>query len=305
MVLNKTILAIVCALLVSACTSQAASKPSVAEPPSQLATVINSDVPHPSPTPAPARKPKSPDPEIRAKAAVVYDVASATVLFSRNPNERLMPASTTKIMSMVVALENYDDHEVITITRGADAIGHSVDVKPDDQFRAIDLITAMMVKSGNDTAVSLADHFPTGYSGFVTAMNAKAQALGMKNSHFTNVSGVEEENHYSSALDLTSLAAYAMQDQRVRTITATKTTSVRTIDGRRTYILENTNQLLGEVEGMIGIKTGWTPVAGECLVTYIDRDKDIITVILGSPDRFGESKHLIEWAYQSFIWPTE
>jgi serine-type D-Ala-D-Ala carboxypeptidase (penicillin-binding protein 5/6) len=244
----------------------------------------------------------SADPQLAATAAVVLDLASGQLIYSKNPDQRLMPASTTKIMTMIVALKSYDPDEIITISRGWQALGNVVSLQPDDRFRALDLIQAMIVKSGNDTAVSIADHFPTGYPGFVKAMNQQARSLGLKNTHFTNVSGFEDENHYSSAHDLARLAAYALTDDRVGPMVATKQGLIRTLDQSRSYRYENTNQLLGEVEGVIGFKTGWTPAAGECLVALVDRQHRLITVVLNSTDRFDDTKVLIDWAFASFTW---
>lgn len=240
---------------------------------------------------------------VSAQSYLVFDVASESYITSQNPNMRLMPASTTKIMTALIALSEYDSEEIITITRASAAIGHTVDFTPGQQFRAGDMIKAMMVNSGNDAAVSLADHHPFGYQTFVDLMNQKAISLGLKDTHFSNVSGVEANDHYSTAHDLAVLALEAMKNPIFREMVNTKTGTIATIDNKQTLQLENLNQLLWDVPGVIGIKTGWTENAGDCLVTYISRDgHDVVVVVLNSKDRFADSTALINWTYKNTRW---
>jgi D-alanyl-D-alanine carboxypeptidase (penicillin-binding protein 5/6) len=241
---------------------------------------------------------------LSALSFVVYDVASGQVVVSNNPDQRLMPASTTKMMTALVALDEYSPDEVITLSRATEAIGHAVDFKPDEQLIAIDIIKAMMINSGNDAAVALADHHPLGYQSFVMKMNQRATSLGLKNTHFSNVSGVEADDHYSTASDLAVIADALMENITLREIVGTKMTKVKTIDSKITHSLENLNQLLWDVSGVIGVKTGWTEMAGDCLVTYVSRDHDIITVVLKSSNRFEDSRKLIEWSYKNLTWQS-
>lgn len=256
---------------------------------------------------------KSPPPLVRtdaprvasvsAQSYIIYDVASGQTISEKNSDKRFMPASTTKIMTAQIAMNEYDPEEILTVSRASEAIGHTVDFEIGEQFRVSDMIKAMMINSGNDAAVSLADHHPRGYQAFVSLMNQKAISLGLKNTHFSNVSGVEADDHYSSAHDLVTISVEAMKSPVFRDIVGTKTATITTIDGKRIHPLENLNQLLWDVPGVIGIKTGWTEMAGDCLVTYVSRDyHDLIVVVLNSKNRFADSTTLINWAYKNIIW---
>jgi D-alanyl-D-alanine carboxypeptidase (penicillin-binding protein 5/6) len=243
---------------------------------------------------------------VSAQSYFVFDPVSRTVLFEKNANTRRMPASTTKIMTAIVALSEYDPAEVITVTRASEAIGHAVDLTEGDELTVIDMIKAMMINSGNDAAVSLADHHPEGYQAFVALMNQQARALKLKNTHFSNVSGVEADDHYSSAKDLMVIAEKAMSNPVFRDIVATKTAKVTTTDGKKTYYLENLNELLWDVPGVAGIKTGWTENAGDCLVVYVtQKNHPLYIVVLKSRDRFTDTKTLIDWAYANTKWNNE
>lgn len=262
-------------------------------------TTLESVVPAqatPSASPSPAILPLPVD--ITAKAAIVIDASTGAILAAKNPDMRLMPASTTKMMTAYVALQNYQPDEIVTIARSQDAIGKSTHFTVGDQYTVADMLKAMLINSGNDAALALADHHPNGYHHFVAHMNLQAQSWGLKNTHFTNVSGVEEDDHYSSAKDLSVIAMHIMQLPQIRSIVNQFQASITTIDGKHTLRFESTNKLLGQVDGLIGVKTGWTDNAGDCLVAYVHRHRDIITVVLGGTDRFGDTKTLIEWAYQ-------
>ncbi len=239
---------------------------------------------------------------VTAEGLIVYDIQSHQVVYGKNEHIRLMPASTTKMMTALVAMDEYDPEEIITVSRAAEAIGHSVDLTQGEQFTVIDLITAMLINSGNDAAMSLADHHAGGYQTFVDLMNRKAISFGLKNTHFSNVSGVEADDHYSSAADLAVIATHVMDNSVLKKIVGTKEMTITTANSKAIHTLKNLNQLLWDVPGVIGIKTGWTELAGDCLVTYISRDHDIITVVLNSRDRFADSKAIIDWAYKSITW---
>lgn len=245
----------------------------------------------------------SPFPEdlTTATAFVVYSPTTQTLLLNKNEYLRLMPASTTKMMTALIAVNDYDQDEIITITRAVDAIGKSTKFELGQQFTLESLIKAALINSGNDAALAIADHHSLGYQGFINRMNQQAQNWGLKNTHFANVSGVEQENHYASAADLAVIAEHLMSNPFLSSIVTQNSATIHTIDGKKTIVLQNTNELLSQIEGIKGIKTGWTENAGECLVTYIDRDFDIITVMLDSQDRFGETQKIIEWVYANAV----
>ncbi len=273
--------------------------------------------PHSSPQiiPVPSLKPTAnrpishhlPRPRFTARAIVAQDLDSKTILFLKNPNTRLYPASTTKIMTALVSLTTYKNlDQVVTITDENLAIGHKMGLKAGEKISLRSLIKGLLIASGNDAALALAKHHPQGYAGFIKAMNLKAKSLGLTHTHYTNPSGVEERDHYTSARDLAVLTTVALKFPFLRQIVQTKTITLISADGKIKHHLHNTNLLLGKVAGVEGFKTGWTPQAGECLVTLIERHRHpIVIVLLGSQDRFGETTRLIDWLYRNYSWYNE
>ncbi|OGY18770.1 MAG: hypothetical protein A2900_02020 [Candidatus Chisholmbacteria bacterium RIFCSPLOWO2_01_FULL_50_28] len=244
-------------------------------------------------------------PAISARAGAVVDVGSAVVLYTKNPTQQLFPASTTKIMTALVVLKAYPLDQVITVKQADRAIGQTMNLVPGERMTVENLLYGLLLESGNDAAFALAENYPGGYYAFVDQMNALAREIHLENTRFRNVSGVEQNGHYTTVLDLARLASVAMKDTTFAKIVGTKTAVVTDVDAQRVHPLENKNELLGEVEGIRGVKTGWTELAGECLVTDTIRDgKEIIAVVLGSANRFGDSERLIEWAYSAHTWKT-
>ena len=242
-------------------------------------------------------------PLLSARGAFVMDAESATVLYRKNPDTLLLPASTTKIMSALVALESYDLDDVVTIKEESDSIGHSMNLVKGEKISVKNLLYGILVESGNDAAFALAQNYPGGYSAFIDRMNEKTQELQLENTHFRNVSGVEQFGHLTTVRDLAILAKAAMKHDIFARVVGTKYITVKSADNTITHNLSNINDLLGVVPGIKGVKTGWTENAGECLVTATERNnREIITVVLGSGDRFGETQELIEWAYANHQW---
>lgn len=251
----------------------------------------------------PVRPPEVPPPQITATSAIVIDLDSAAVLYQKQPDTRQLPASTTKIMTALVALNEYQMSDIVTITNENQSVGNVAELYPGEQLTVKDLLHALMISSGNDAAVALAQHHPDGYFGFIKRMNQLAKDLQLRNTHFTNASGIEDPQHFSSARDLAILTKHILTYPLIIELTSTPTTTITSIDGKYSHYLQNTNQLLTFVPGMYGVKTGWTLNAGECFVGYVNRDnRRIITVVLGSNDRFGETAQLIDWVYQNHIW---
>ena len=243
-----------------------------------------------------------PIPYLTAKSAILIDVPSAVVLYEKNPNEKLFPASTTKIMTALVSLDHYQVNTPIYISQfkkeGAQmglAIGDTVTVNS--------LLYGLLVNSGNDAASVLANHYPGGENAFVKEMNQKAVELHLTQTHFVDADGFSEPGHYMSALDLARLSTFALKNPLFAKIVNTKITDVPDYYYKKLYHLENINKLLGMLPGINGIKTGWTEEAGECLVASAERNGHfLVSVILGSSDRFGETKVLLDWGFNNFIW---
>lgn len=242
-------------------------------------------------------------PFVSARSVIVQDVDSKAILLKVRPDESLMPASTTKLMTALVALDNYSLDSVVTITSEDHAVGHSMNLQAGETITIKNLLYGLLVESGNDAALALAQFHPGGYDGFISAMNKKADALGLTRTSFRNPSGVESYGHLTSARDLAVLASYALSNSLVREIVNTKSMVITDTKGSIEHHLVNTNKLLGELEGVQGMKTGWTENAGECLVTYVERGgRGIIIVVLGSRDRFGDTRTLVDWAYSHHTW---
>ena len=246
---------------------------------------------------------KKPD-WLSAKSALVIDLDSRSLLYLKNPDQRLMPASTTKIMTALVVLEHYPLEKVLKV-REPFLVGQVMELEANEEITVKNLLYGLLVQSGNDSAEILAENFTNGKSGFIQRMNQKAKELHLEETTFSNPTGIEAYDHYSTVHDLAILAAFALQNPIFKEIVATKAITVSNVTGEIQHPLENINKLLGKVRGIKGVKTGWTENAGECLVSYTERDeRGIITVILASQDRFGETKHLIEWAFANHRWQS-
>lgn len=256
----------------------------------------------PTPAPYPVAN-GTPAPWLSAEAAIVIDTKSAAILYEKNADAQLLPASTTKIMTALVALEHYQLSDIITVEQASSSIGQSMNLVRGETISVESLLYGLLVNSGNDAAFALAQSYPGGYNAFVDKMNQKARELHLTNTTFRNVSGVESYGHVTTVRDLSILAREAMKNPTFAKMVATLTVTVESADGKTIHSLRNINELLGRVEGLKGIKTGWTENSGENLVAAVERDgHEIITAVLKSDDRFGESQRLINWAFANFSW---
>jgi D-alanyl-D-alanine carboxypeptidase len=241
-------------------------------------------------------------PEFSAQAVYAIDTDSYTDLYEKNTDIRFYPASTTKIITSLVALDYYPLDSLITVNQ-VTVPGQKMNLVKGEQLTALNMLYGLLVYSANDAAEVIGDNYPGGKEAFVAAMNAKAQSLNMTNSTFTNPSGLDDSNQLTTARDLARAAMAGINNTTFKMIVGTKNKTVSSIDGQIVHKLKNINQLLGTVEGVEGVKTGWTENAKENLVTYINRnDKKIMIVLLGSSDRFGETKKLIDWLYNNYTW---
>ena len=252
----------------------------------------------------PERKADVSDPEVYASSAIVMDADTFTILYERNSVESHPMASTTKMMTALVSLREFSPTRVIDIDPEDVAVGgSSMFLLAGESFRLEDLIKGLLIPSGNDAALTLKNEFKKYGKDIIQEMNEYAIALGLENTHFVNTSGLHDDDHYSSARDLAVMASYAIQNYTIRSAVSIAEDTVYSIDNTHGHYLKSTNELLGKVEGMDGIKTGYTTEAGQCLVTSTERDGHrIITVILNSPDRFYETEEMVEWAFESYTW---
>jgi D-alanyl-D-alanine carboxypeptidase len=252
--------------------------------------------------PLPVLQQRDSFPLLSAQGVLAVDVESGVVLYEKDADKPLLPASTTKIVTALTALDHYQLDEVIAV-EDPTVVGQKMGLVVGEQITFDNLLKALLIYSANDAAEVLARQYPEGREAFILEMNEKAQELAMYDTVFTNPSGLDDIGHLSTARNLTRAALIAMDNPLVREIVNTKETVVESIDGRFIHPLNNTNELLGEVEGVVGIKTGWTENARENLVTVVERDdREIIIALLGSQDRFGETEELIEWMYGNYIW---
>jgi len=242
-------------------------------------------------------------PFLTARSAMVVDVPSRVVIFANNPDFRLPPASITKVMTALVVLENYKLDDVLTVPDVETVIGRNMGLEKGEEMTVENLLYGLLVHSANDAALTLVSGYPLGIEKFIFSMNEKAKELDLFNTHFANISGIDQANHYSTVRDLAHLATYAMGNPVFAKIVRTKKNVVTDVKKKHWHDLENTNELIGKISGLVGVKTGWTEEADECLISYVERNgRTIITVLLGSKDRFGETEKLIDWVFENYRW---
>jgi len=234
-------------------------------------------------------------PDISARSAILC-LPDGRVLYENNADARMLIASTTKIMTALVVLENCDPGEVVKVSAKSTAVeGSSMYLRPGEELTVEELLYGMMLCSGNDAAHALALHTAGSIEDFAELMNRKAAELGLTNSSFKNPHGLDEEGHYSSAADLAKIAAAAMEHELFREIVATKH---KLVAGRS---LVNHNKLLWSCEGVMGIKTGYTKAAGRTLVSCAQRDGlTLICVTLCAPDDWDDHMKLYDWAFSQY-----
>ena len=242
-------------------------------------------------------------PTINSRRYAIYDRLSGRCIYGKDENKQTAMASTTKIMSIIIVVENCKLDEVVTVTSKAAGTGGSrLGLHTDDKITVNDLLYGLMLRSGNDAAVALAIHTAGSVEEFANMMNKKAEELGLVNTHFVTPHGLDNSEHYTTAYELAVITDYALKNETIAKIVRTKNTTIY-INGYSKQI-NNTNELLGNVEGVYGVKTGFTNNAGRCLVTSVKRgDLDLIIVVLGADtrkDRASDTMRLIEYAYKRF-----
>lgn len=242
-------------------------------------------------------------PKTNSRRYIVYDRISKSMIIGKNEDVKSAMASTTKIMTTIVILEKADLNEKVTVSAKAGGTGGSrLGLKRGDKASVRDLLYGLMLRSGNDAAVALAEHVGGSVKGFAELMNEKAIELGLTNTHFVTPHGLDDANHYTTALELAKLTDYAMDNETFAKIVGTKSTTIYINNQSRQ--INNTNELLGVLNGVVGVKTGFTNNAGRCLVTETKRNNmDIITIVLGADtkkDRTKDSVNLIEYTFSKY-----
>lgn len=243
------------------------------------------------------------EPKINSRSAVVIDRKSKNIIYGKNENVKKAMASTTKIMTAMVVIQNTNLNNIVDISKKAAGTGGSrLGLKAGDKITVKDLLYGLLLRSGNDCAVALAEYVAGSVPEFSNLMNQNAQMLGLNNTHFVTPHGLDEEEHYTTAYELAILADYALNNEVFAQIVNTKSYTININKNSKT--LNNTNELLGNLNGVYGVKTGFTNGAGRCLVTSIKRGNlDVICVVLGADtkkDRTRDSAKLIEYTFNKY-----
>lgn len=244
------------------------------------------------------------EPDVNSRACVVIDRKTNSVLFGKNENTKKKMASTTKIMTATIIIEKCNLSDTIEISKKAAGTGGSrLGLKTGDKITVLDLLYGLMLRSGNDAAVALAEYAGGDINGFAELMNAKALELGLANTHFETPHGLDSNEHYTTAYELAILSNYALNNPTFAKIVGTKNYTITINSSPKD--LSNTNELLGNMQGVYGIKTGFTNGANRCLVTACKRNNiDIICVVLGADTkkfRTIDSIKLINYVFNNFV----
>jgi len=238
---------------------------------------------------------------VPAHSILLKELNSGRVLYQHESGKRLSPASLTKIMSALVILEQGRLDDLVTVSPGA-ARAHKTHLrlKPGQIFRLDDLLKGMLIMSANDACLAAVEHVGGDEAQFVTLMNAKADALGLANTHFSNACGFDNPDHYSTAEDLARLSVIALEQPTFRQLVREERAMIMPINGTHAYVLHNTNRLLGRIPGVEGIKTGFTSKAGRCLIAKVSQNgSDLLLVILNSNRRWNTAVSLINYGLRT------
>jgi serine-type D-Ala-D-Ala carboxypeptidase (penicillin-binding protein 5/6) len=238
-----------------------------------------------------------------AESILVMDVESHSSMYSRSEHVQRPIASITKLMTAYIILEENDPNAVVTVsTNAAETIGSSMRLVAGEEITVRDLLKGLLINSGNDAAFALAEYNAGSVDTFVQKMNDRADQLGMINTEYKNPTGLDANGAYSTAHDQALLATHLLGDDSIRAITSVQSTEVTSLSGI-THQLTSTNLLLGQM-GIKGLKTGRTQNAGECLITLAEGNngQEVLTVVLASQNRFGDTKILVDWVFNAFAW---
>ena len=241
-------------------------------------------------------------PATSAKSAILIEADSGRVLYQQNAFVRLPMASTTKIMTAIVAIESGDIKRTVTVSPDAVGIeGSSVYLYPNEQLTLEELLYALLLESANDAATAIAIEVAGSVAAFSEQMNQKAEALGLTSTHFTNPHGLDHEEHFTTAFDLAKLTAYALRNETFRTICSTERRTIPLKGDEGTRVLVNHNKLLSRYDGAIGVKTGFTKRSGRCLVSAAERDDlRLIAVTLGAPDDWNDHTKMLDFGFERY-----
>lgn len=241
-------------------------------------------------------------PSVSARSALLMDADSGRILCEKNARERMGMASTTKLMTALVALSLSDKDRMISVPKEAVGIeGSSIYLTEDERLTLEELLFALLLSSANDAAAAIAISLSGSIEVFAEKMNDYAKALGLKDTHFTNPHGLYGEDHYTTASDLAIIAAEALKNETLRRIVSTKKATIPHDGKPNARLLTNHNKLLKSYDGAIGMKTGFTRLTGRCLVSAAQRDGlTLICVTLDAPDDWRDHTALLDFGFDNF-----
>ncbi len=230
---------------------------------------------------------------------MLMDGRTGALLYEKNAFSQMDPASTTKIMTALLVIEHGDLNQEVTVSRRADATsGSSLHIGERQRYSRLDLLRGMLLRSGNDASVALAESEAGSVERFVAEMNIRAQQLGAFNTAYENTHGLTQSGHYSSAYDLALIARTALKQPLFQEIVKSQQQTITELSGQSTRTISSTNQLLYGFPGADGVKTGTTTAAGRCVVASATRDnRQLIAVILKSGNRWGDASELLNWGF--------
>ena len=239
--------------------------------------------------------------KLTARSAILVDGTTGKVLWAKRAHTRRPIASTTKIMTALVAMQRLGPHAIVTVDRSVRRVPPFAEgLRPGERVEAWKLFYGLLLYSGNDDALALAIGAGGTRSRFVALMNEKAHALHLRNTHFRSPSGLLDRDNYSSSWDLAALTRYALWNPRFRAVVRTRVKHVPWAPPTNEKIYVNKNHLLGSYPGADGVKTGWTTIAKHCLVASARRHGvHLIAVVLGADDSYGDAKKLLDWGFAS------
>jgi len=284
----------------SICASGVVSSVVVASNPDTVLLIQKPDVV------LPVVNPGISQPELTATSAIVIDEQSAVTLFDKNSQQQFSPASTTKLMTALVARSIFELDMALAVPSIVSALdGTRMGLVPGERLSVLALLKGTLMQSGNDAAITLASAHPAGLDGFILDMNLLAEIYHLDHTSFKNPVGYDAPEHFSTARDLALLAREAMRDPVLRNIVGTTRETVVDTTGATTHDLVSTHKLLGVDPTVIGIKTGTTEEAGEVLITQFTlKNQSIMVVVMGSKDRYSDTQALMEYVRSAVEWKT-
>ncbi len=240
--------------------------------------------------------------DVSAKSAVVIEATTGRILYQKNAHEKMPMASTTKIMTAIVAIENGNLNDTVVVGPNASGVeGSSIWLSAGEKMTLSDMLFGLMLASGNDAAVAIAEHVGGSVDAFVDMMNNKAHEIGAYNTHFANPNGLPIDNHYTTAYDLALISAYAMNNDIFREVVKTQYKTLPWEGHEWNRVVKNKNKILWNYEGGNGVKTGFTEAAGRCLSAAAQReDMQLVSVVLSAPDMFNDCMALMDYGFENY-----